>query len=105
MLREKEAGTYFRDIYKAELKEQLAKEDQFRETREGKREEQMRNLFQSYEEALKKATGNIPKLDFKKFKEELVHKAQSLKEQHPDKKIKFAIVNKSGKIQVQVKAG
>lgn len=104
VLREKEAGTYSKDIFKAELKEELAKEEQFRQTREGKREDQMRNLFQSYEEALKKSTGHVPKLDFKKFKEELVHKAQALKEQHPDKKIKFAIVNKGGAIQVQVKA-
>lgn len=104
VLREKEAGTYFKDIFKAELKDALQKEEAYKKTSDGKRDEQLKHLFNSYEDALKKATGKSKKLNFNAFKNELLTKAQNLKEKFPDKKVKFAIVVKNGSVQVQAKA-
>lgn len=98
VLREKEAGTYHKDLFKLELKEALEKEEAFKKTDKGKAEGQIENLFKSYTQALTQQFGKKASLDFQTFKQELIKKAKLLKERNPGKKVSFAVGLKDGKV-------
>lgn len=101
VLREKEAGTYHKDLFKLELKEALEKEEAYKQTDKGKAEGQIENLFKSYTQALTQQFGKKASVDFQTFKQELVKKAKLLKEKNPGKKVSFAVGVKDGKVSLQ----
>ena len=101
VLREKEDGTYSRDVFKANLRERNAIEDAKSGTKQGAAEKQMHSLFDSYREALEKQTGTRQKLDFDAFQKSLIKRAKDLKAQHGVKKLSFKVVVKEGKVTVQ----
>lgn len=101
VLREREEGRYSRDLFKAELRDKLMKEAERDATRAGKAEKGMRELFKTYESALKKAGGDTSSLNFDSFKHSLMKKAKQLREQQGVKKLHYKIVVKDGKVVVK----
>lgn len=102
--REREDGTYARDVFKANLRERVLQEETRAQTAEGKAEKGFQQLFQSYKAALEKASGKEQKLDFGAFQKSLLARAKELKESHGVEKVSFAVVIKDGKVKVQAKA-
>jgi|GEM_PF-1951385 len=103
VMKQREDGTYRRDVFKADLRERAAKEEQFAQTAVGTADRNMHSLFDSYREALQKQSGKMPNLDFTEFRSSLVKRARELKEKHGIKKLTFKIVVKDGKVSVQAK--
>ena len=103
VLKQREEGTYQRDVFKADLRDRAAKEEQYAQTAAGTADRNMHALFDSYREALQKQSGTVPNLDFKEFKSSLAKRARELKEKHGIKKLTFKIVVKNGKVSVQAK--
>lgn len=103
VLREREEGTYSKDVFKANLREAFAEEDSRAVTKIGKTEKHMRELFNAYRSALEKTKGTVQELDFGKFRESLTKTARDLKEKMGSKKIAFSIVIKEGKVKVKAK--
>lgn len=101
VFKQREEGTYVRDVFKAELRERLLEETKQEGTNASRAERAMRQLFDSYVTALEK-TGNKPgKLDFDSFKKSLVKKAQQLKKEQGVKKLLYKIVVKDGKVVIK----
>lgn len=102
-LKAKENGTYYRDVFKADLKARIAHEEAKSQSAGGAAERYVQGLFKSYSDALEKTLGRKQEIDYGRFKDELVKRAKALKEQAPDKKVTFRVVNKGGKITVEAK--
>lgn len=103
ILREKEAGTYVRDVFKANLREQMAKDEAESQSAKGQVSKTMKALFDSYSTALEKATGKRQSLDFSAFQKSLVNRAKDFREKNGNKKLTFKVVVKEGKVTVQAK--
>lgn len=103
VLKQREDGTYSKDVFKSELREKTANEEQRAQTAQGQAEKSLRHLFDSYCSALEHNTGQAQKLDFDLFQRSLVKRAKDLKEKHPEKKLTFKVVVKNGKVTIQAK--
>jgi hypothetical protein len=104
VLKQREEGTYFRDVFRANLREKNALEDARSETAVGKAEKNMQNLFNSYKEALEKQTGAKQNIDYKAFQRSLVQRAKDFKEKSGARKLTFKVVVKDGKVVLQASA-
>lgn len=104
VMKQREEGVYHRDVFKANLRERIAQEEQFAQSAEGAAAKGMKELFESYRQALEKQSGRRPDVDFKAFKDSLMRRAKELKERHGVKKLTFRVVVKGGKVTVQAKA-
>ncbi|MBX7144854.1 MAG: hypothetical protein K1X79_10420 [Oligoflexia bacterium] len=101
--KQREAGAYSKDVFKADLRVRHAKEDQHAQTAEGKVERGMHDLFSSYKSALEKESGMKQNIDFKAFQRSLVSRARELKAKHAGKKISFKVVVQDGKVSLQAR--
>lgn len=105
VLREREEGTYSRDLFKAALRERAAQEEAHATTIKGQAEKGLQNLFHSYKSAVEKQTGRKQDLDFELFRTSIVKRVKEFKEQHGTAaRVTFKVVVKEGKVSVQASA-
>ncbi len=97
----RDAGTYHKDVYKANLREQIEQEERRLETKAGKAEKALRELFQSYQIALETVSGKAQRLDYKDFQQSVVRRTKELKQKTGGKKVSFKVVVKDGKVVLQ----
>ena len=103
VLREREEGTYSRDVFKADLRQRVAREEAEAQTARGQASKSMRDLYDSYKQALEKNTGRQQNVDFSAFQKSLINRAKDFKKKNKDKKLTFKVVTKNGKVTVQAK--
>ena len=103
-LREREEGTYSKDVFKANLREQMLQEGIKAETRQGKAERHFEELFHAYKTAIETTVGKVQDLDYQKFRDNLVRSAKELKEKTGNKKISFSVVVTDGKVKLKASA-
>lgn len=103
ILKQKEEGTYSKDVFKAEMREKAAMEEQRAQTPVGAAERGMQSLFNTYRSELEKHTGRKQDLNFEAFEKSLLQRARDFKEKHGVKKLSFKVVVKNDKVTVQVK--
>ncbi len=101
VLREREEGTYSKDVFKANLRDRQATDAAYAQTTQGAADKGMKTLFDAYRSALEKQSGTAAKVDFSAFKESLLKRAQDYKKQHGNKKLTFKVVVKDGKVAVR----
>lgn len=100
----RDAGTYSKDVFKANLREQAEYEEQRSQTGVGKTERAFKELFQSYQSALEQTSGRSHKLDYSAFQKTIIQRSRELKEKSGAKKVSFKVVIKDGKVTVQAVA-
>ena len=100
VLKQKEDGTYSRDLFKAELREKLLHQIEKERSARGKADKGYKQLYDSYEAALRKTGANTANLSFDSFKSSLIKQAKQLK-QTGVKKLQYKIVIKDGKVVVK----
>lgn len=103
VLREREEGTYHKDIFKADLRERLTKEEAKAQTARGQASKSMKDLFDTYKNALENQTGRAQKVDFGAFQSSLIKRAKDYQKKNGKKKLTFKVVTKNGKVTVQAK--
>lgn len=103
VLREREEGVYFKDVFKADLRAKIAEEEAHQQTAQGVVERGMRNLFDAYQSALERHQGTKPNIDFNAFCHSLSKRAHDFRSKHADKKLSFKVVVKDGKVTVQAR--
>lgn len=104
VMREREAGTYRRDVFKAKIREKKIADEARAKTGAGKAERAIKTLFDSYRAALEKQSGGAQNLSFEAFEKSLLKRAKDFKEKHPGKRVSFKVVVKDGKVSVQASA-
>ncbi len=104
VMKEREDGKYSKDLFKAEFREKAA-QDAAKESSGGHRAEKgLRDLYSTYESAVKKSGAGAGGMDFDQFKRSLMKKAKELKEKHGVKKLNYKVVVKDGKVVVKASA-
>ena len=103
VMRQREEGSYKRDVFKADIRERNAIEDRQAQTAQGVAQKGMQALFNSYKAALEKQTGMQQNINFESFQKNLLARAKDFKAKHADKKVTFKVVVKNGKVTVQAK--
>jgi hypothetical protein len=103
VLKEKEDGRYYKDIFKANLREKIGLESQDSVTPEGKVRRALHELFNTYKEALKQNGQFIKDIKFEAFEKSLLQKAKAFKEQTGSTKLSFSVVVKDGKVLLNAK--
>ena len=104
VLREREEGTYHRDIFKAEMRQKIAAEEARAGTAVGAAERTMRGLYDSYRDALESQTGRKQALDFQAFQNSVVKRAKDFKQQTGVKKVAFKVQVKDGRVMLKAHA-
>lgn len=99
--KQREEGTYVKDLFKAELRQRLAEQAKQSSTSAGKAEKAFRDLYSSYESALKKAGARTDNLNFEKFKQTLLTKARELKKQCGVTKLHYKVVVRGDKVVIK----
>ncbi len=98
VLRERDAGTYKRDLFRVRKKEELAEE---RLTPQSSAQKQLTELFVSYQRAHQSQTNRSAAVDFESFKGLLVNAAREIKEQQETRSVSFRIVVRQGEVCVE----
>jgi hypothetical protein len=104
VLREREDGTYSRDLFKAGLRERAAQEAAFLATSQGVTETGIKNLFDKYRTEVERCTGRKQNFDFDSFQKSIVNRAKELRALHGAAKLSFKVVVKEGKVSIVAKA-
>jgi len=100
VLREKEDGTYSKDVFKAEIRVRNDKLEVAEQSAGGAANKQVMELYSSYKEALERQTNRAHNIDFSDFKKSIVQRARVLREQHGAEKLSFKVVVKNGKVTI-----
>ena len=101
VLKQREEGTYVRDVFKAEMREKAQAEDALAASGVGAAERGLKQLYDSYESAVKKTGASTDNINFDAFKRSMIKRAKDLKQQHGVKKLHYKIVVKGGKVIVK----
>lgn len=104
VMKQREDGTYHKDVFKANMRERNALADAKSETAKGQAENAMATLFNSYKNALEQQSGARQKLNFEAFQKSLVKRAKEIQEEQGQKKVTFKVIVKDGKVTIKAKA-
>lgn len=99
--KQREAGTYRRDVFKADLQTKMRRQLTREKSAAGVADKQIQQLFKSYENALRKNGGTTKDLDYQAFKRSLLKKADNVRKSSGAKGISYQIVVASGKVRVK----
>ena len=100
VLKQKENGTYRRDVKLAEQREQSRKELK----KENTADKRLKELYNSYEEAVRKTGVQQDKLTFDAFKKTVSKTAREFKEHYGAQTMRYKIVVSDGKVVVKASA-
>ena len=101
VMRERDAGTYSRDVFKANLRQARANQERFAQTSTGKAQGALHELFRSYEQALQREAGKKVAVDFELFKRLVLQRAKEHKAAHGTANLTFKIVRVGGQLSIQ----
>lgn len=102
--KQKEEGTYVKDLFKAEMREKMLEEAKLEQTAGKSAEKGLKQLYDSYEAALRKTGNNTANLSFDSFKSSLLKQAKQLKEKSGVQKLHYKVVVKGNKVVVKASA-
>ena len=105
VLKQREEGTYNRDVFKADMRERMAEEAKLGGSKKSAAERSLKQLFDSYENALRRSGAQTDNINFDAFKKTLIKRAKDLKKQHGVKKLSYKVVVKDGKVTIKASAG
>ncbi|MFN8390473.1 MAG: MXAN_5187 C-terminal domain-containing protein [Bdellovibrionota bacterium] len=99
--KQKDEGTYIKDVFKAEMREKQLEDAKRDASAGGKAEKGLKQLYDSYENALRKTGVDTSKINFNAFKDSLLKQAKQLKEKTGVQKLHYKVVVKNGKVSVK----
>ena len=98
VLKEREEGRFVRDLFKVEMREKSLEEARKDQTNAGKAERGLKQLYSTYEEAIRKTGGSTDNLNFDSFRKNLIEKAKQMKDEHGVKKLHYKVQVKDGRV-------
>lgn len=96
--KQREDGTYFRDVFKAEMREKIAKEMEDLATKVGASHKGIEQLYQTYESAIRKIGGDSQRINFDSFRATMLKTATELKKKHGATKVSYKVAVRDGKV-------
>lgn len=97
-LKRREEGTYKRDIFKSQMRKRMEEKAARARAKIRTKDDEMKELFNCYREALYKSGSKNANVDYDAFKKVVQNKATNMKKQHGDKKFQYQIAIKGGKV-------
>lgn len=101
VVKEREEGKYVRDVFKAEMREKLSEDARRDASRAGAAEKGLKQLYATYEDAMRKAGIKTDNLNFDAFRKTLMDRAKQLKASHGMQKLQYKVVVKEGKVLIK----
>lgn len=101
VMKQREEGTYSRDVFKAEMREKMLEEERRAMTEAGIAEKGLKQLFSTYEKALKKTGSKIDNLDYSAFRKRMIQQAKTLKQKHGAKQLTYKVVLSKGRATIK----
>ncbi len=98
VLKEREEGRYVRDLFKGDMRDKMADDAKKEASKVGQAERGLKQLYNTYEEALKKVGASTTNVDFDSFKKSIMERAKQMKEQHGVKKLHYKVQIKDGRV-------
>ncbi len=99
--KQREEGTYIKDVFKADLREQLQAQLAQETGEAGAALKGLRQLFSTYQDALRKNGNGKADVNFDSFKKSLMKQAKALKEKHGNQKLQYKVMVKDGKVVIR----
>lgn len=96
--KERDEGRYTKDLFKAEMREKMVEDAKRDATRSGRAEKGMKQLYSTYEDALRKVGAPTSSLNYESFRQSLLDRAKQYKEQHGVKKLHYKVIVKDGRV-------
>ena len=100
--KQREAGTYKRDVFKANIQSRQREERKRKSSSTGVAEDGIKQLFNGYKKAVKANGGNVEKLDFQAFKKNVIQRTKDLKQNKGAKKVGYSVVVKNGAVSLKI---
>jgi hypothetical protein len=101
VIREREDGTYHRDLFKVNFRDELKEVRRKERSVVGKTDERVKQLYSAYEQALQSVGKNTDNLNYDRFRKQLVEQAKTLQKEHGSRKLQYAIVVSEGKVKIR----
>lgn len=101
VLRERDDGTYSKDVFKANMRERCKLEDARAQTAQGAAENAIKQLFTKYKETLEHHTGKVQNIDYAAFQKAIVQRTKEFKAQNKGQKVSFKVVLHQGKVTIK----
>jgi len=98
VLKEREEGRFVRDLFKVEMREKSLEEAKKDRTKAGQAERGLKQLYSTYEEAIRKTGGSTENLNFDAFRKNLIEKAKQMQTEHGVKKLHYKVQVKDGRV-------
>lgn len=103
VLKQREAGTYSRDVFKARIRSAPMTQNSKNGAASGSGAG-IRQLYEAYLNAIKKTGGNPEKIQFEKFKSSVLAQGKKLKSEKGIKKVQYKVVISNGKVCLKASA-
>lgn len=102
--KQKEEGTYIGDKFKAQARLEHIEREKKRSAIKGTQEESIKQLYDSYKNAVENNGLNISNLSFENFKKDIESKKELLKQTTGSNSISFRVECTNGKVSIKAKS-
>ena len=103
VLQQKLEGTYFGDKFKADARANALERERYQTAIKGTKEDSIKQLFDSYKNALENSGLNASSLDYEAFREDIQSKQEILKSSRGSDTVSFRIESSNGKVSIKAK--
>lgn len=104
VLKQKEEGTYNRDLFKAEMREKITEEMKVASSKTAKTEHNIKLLYQSVQSAMKSSGFKADKINYDKFRGAVEKKVAALRAANPNAKLSIKVAVNNGKVSIKASA-
>ena len=104
VIKQREEGTYSKDVFRSEMRKKLLEEAEKQTSKGGAAEKSLKELFNTYQNALNQTGVKADNINFDSFKKSIIEKAKRLKEEHGVKKLHYKVTVKDGKVVLKASA-
>ena len=96
VLKQKEEGTYSKDVFKAEIRDRISEQEKLKDTKKAIAETGMKQLFNSYKSALWECGANTSNVDYDQFRKAMLERARDFQKKQGNAGVKYKVVVKDG---------
>ena len=104
VLKQKEEGTYVKDIFKAELREKIAEDVKQASSKNSKTEQSIKLLYKSVQSAMKSSGFKADQINYDRFKGAVEKKVSELRKANPNSKLSIKVAINNGRVSIKASA-
>jgi hypothetical protein len=104
VLKQKEDGTYNKDLFKAELREKITEEMKVASSKTAKTEQSIKLLYKSVQSAMKSSGLKADQINYEKFRGAVEKKVSVLRAANPNARLAIKVAINNGRVSIKASA-